>query len=325
MTDPGFEPRVVPLTRGRSLLVREMRTDDVDALLDLYARLGAEDRYRRFFSSGVPPRAWIERMVALPDRGGFGLVVHAADDGAGDASGPAGATPSAPLVAEATYALLDNGDGELAITVAPGWRGWLGAYLLDVLLEVAAERGIPNLEADILTTNRSMLALARSRGYVTTSHDGWNIVRVMIGAADREPHWPGPHDRPRILVEAPGGRWVHEGAARAAGLQVVVCPGPTSRRRPCPAMTGEPCSLAAGADAVVVAHPLSDWPDLVSAHRAVHPEVPVCLQPRRGDEAVPDVVRLAPADEDAVVTFLRHLAAGDAEPDPGLGGSLDPR
>jgi hypothetical protein len=37
-------------------------------------------------------------------------------------------------------------------------------------------------------------------------------------------NWPGTHERPRLLVEVPGGRWHAEEAARAAGFQVLACP-----------------------------------------------------------------------------------------------------
>ena len=59
--------------------------------------------------------------------------------------------------------LLPSGNGELAIVGARKWQG-VGPYLLDALVEMAAAAGVPNLEADVLTANRPMLALLRSRG-----------------------------------------------------------------------------------------------------------------------------------------------------------------
>ena len=61
--------------------------------------------------------------------------------------------PLEQIVGEADYFLLDN--GELVITVAADWRGWLGPYLLDVLIEAAAARGVPNLEAEFLVERRA--------------------------------------------------------------------------------------------------------------------------------------------------------------------------
>jgi hypothetical protein len=302
MSEPApssqFEPRTLTLSGGRSVVVRALGPDDVPGLTQLYEGLSPDDRYRRFFSSGVPADAWIERMANPGARGGFGLV---AVEGTDPAS-------TGPAVAEASYTPLANGDGELAITVASGWRGWLGPYLLDVLLEVAGDHGHPNLEADILTANQPMLALARARGYVTVDHADWSVVRILLGAAGREPQWPGPHDRPRLLVEAPGGRWVHEQAVRDAGFQVAVCPGPTSRRRPCPPLVGGVCPMAAGADAIVVCRPSAQgpWGDLPAAHAACHDGVPVAVALRPGVDA-PSEAEVLPSDDSEVVPFLRAL------------------
>jgi L-amino acid N-acyltransferase YncA len=312
--DAVFPPRTLALPGGRELVVRALRSRDSPALEGLYRGLAAEDRYRRFFSGAMPPRPWVERIASVADQGGFGLIVlerRPCDGTEGTA------------VAEASYSLLPNGDGDLAITVAGERRGWLGAYLLDALIAVAASQGVPNLEAEVLTANRSMLALARSRGYATMGHADWTTVRLVIGVQGPEPRWPGPHDRPRVLVEAPGGRWGSEEAARRAGLQVLVCPGPPSRRRACPALEGRPCPLAAEADAVVVSPPPSGgaWRDLPAAHRSVHPGVPVCVEVRPGEGPGPEGwATVTAGDTEAVVGFLSRLARSGPEdpgPDPG--------
>jgi hypothetical protein len=78
--------------------------------------------------------------------------------------------------------MLPDGNGEFALTVAAGWRGWLGPYLLDAIVTAAAARGVPNLEADVLYENTRMLTLLASRGYVTLRGQSAE-VRVAIGAA----------------------------------------------------------------------------------------------------------------------------------------------
>ena len=248
--------RVVPLPCGRSLLVRRATLDDVDGLLALYGDLSAEDCHARFFSGYRPTRAFLERWVRRNDEGGLVLVGEAADGA---------------IVADVGYVLLPNGDGEFAISVAPHWRGWLGAYLLDLLAEEAAARGVPNLEAQILTTNRPMRALISRRGHAVTGHDGWSVVDVVIGTRGTVPSWPGARDRPRLLVEGAGGHWHAEEEAKKAGYQVVTCPGPAAREgRPCPLLSGGSCPLVDGADALVVALPTSDprAAALLAAHRA---------------------------------------------------------
>ena len=170
--------------------------------------------------------------------------------------------------------MLANGDGELAMAVAAPRRGQVEALLLDALLDAAADAGLPNLEADVLTVDHSMVELLRSRGAVVMAHDGWRVVRLLVGTGGGRPSWPGVHDR-RILVERSGGRWSGEAAERAAGSVVLTCGGPL--RGTCPALAGEPCSLAAGADVIVVddSAPAGRWRDLVAAHAALHPGVDV--------------------------------------------------
>ena len=93
-------------------------------------------------------------MTRPEDEGGYRLV--AVVSGAEDA-----------LVAEAGYAIMPDGNGEFGLTIAAGWRGSLGPYLLDALAAAAAVRGVPNLQADILLAHSPMLALVACRGCTT--------------------------------------------------------------------------------------------------------------------------------------------------------------
>jgi len=185
--------------------------------------------------------------------------------------------------------MLPDGDAELAITVARDSRGWLGPYMLDALLEVAAARGISNLQADVLLENRRMLALIHSRGYATMDHSiPPAIVRAVIGTSGRVPSWPRGNDRPRVLVEIAGARWRAESAVRAAGLQVLVCPAPLAKWSRCPLLEGGECPLAEGADLIVDAvAPGSDFGQaLLGAHERLHAQVPLCVETARDAEGL---------------------------------------
>ena len=159
----------VSLSRGRTLTVRPVEQADVDGLDELLDGLSQEDRYYRFFSLSRPGRKFVEQMTRAAEDGGYRLV--AVLSGAKDA-----------LVAEAGYAILPDGNGEFALTIAAGWRGWLGPYLLDALVAAATSRGVPNLQADILTDNARMLALVSHRGYVTLDRE-YSQVRIAVAAA----------------------------------------------------------------------------------------------------------------------------------------------
>lgn len=279
------------------MLIRPVTADDVEQLTTFFEELDEDERHRRFFGAYRPRRAFCEGLATVADRGGGGVVAALLDDHGDERR----------LVGEAGFTPLPNGDAEAAITVGGGWRGWLGPYLLDALAATAAACGVDNLEAEVLTTDHAMLAMLRSRGSVSMEHKGWSVVRLLIGTAGSTPSWPGPHDRPRVLVERPGGRWHAEQEARAAGLQVLTCPGPGGES--CPALDGEPCGLAAGADAILVAHPRDEesWQRLLASHASVHPGVPVCLEPARHPDADrQSACPLVPAP--GVVAFVDRLA-----------------
>lgn len=256
-------------------MVRAASPDDVDELARLYAGLSEDDLYHRFFQAHVPPRHTLERAAGASGRGDLMLIA--------ETSPLEAAHPTRPtVVAEASYARLADGDGELGIAVDRPARGWLGPYLLSVLCEEAAARGIANLQADILLDNDRMLALVRHRGYATIGHSSTPaIVRVVFSTVDVVPSWPRRRTRPRLVVEAPGARWHAESAARAAGFEVLVCPGPQSPWSRCPAVRGQPCPLAGGADLVVDALgsvPGQD-PGMEALHRRLHPNTCLYVEP----------------------------------------------
>ena len=214
-----------------------MRPTDAVALLDLYARLSPEDRYRRFFGCFSPDQEFVEHEAAIDQRGGVGLVVEVVTPEGRD------------LVAAASAERLADGDGELAMEVDPAWRGWMGGWLLDALLREAGRAGMRNLQAEVLCTNDRMLRLLRRRGYAVVGPATGSEVRVAVGAGDRGPGWPVGAARPWTLAEVPGGRWAEAGDRRGT---VLTCPGPSpASPRLCPLLRGEPCDLLAGADVVV--------------------------------------------------------------------------
>jgi RimJ/RimL family protein N-acetyltransferase len=289
------------------LLIRPVGPSDVAGLLNLYSSLPADDVYLRFFSSHPPPERFITRMASVAERGGCGLVAVVEMPG----SDPR-------LVGEASYELLPNGDGELGITISRDYRGWLGPYLLDTLLTVAAAAGVPNVEAEVLVANRRMLSLLRTRGLVFLDHDDSPAtVHVAISTTAATPSWPGPHDRPRVLVEARGGRWHAEQAARRAGLQVLVCQGPSRSSKGCPVSLGGECPLASGADLIIDALAGSEGSSLLEAHRASHPSVPLCVElPAEVDDPAPGVEVIARSEGDRVVIGILERITGVGEVAP---------
>jgi hypothetical protein len=161
--------QTVPLPSGRVLTIRTVRRADAAGLGALFEGLCDDDRYRRFFAFSHPGPQFLEQLTRAVEEGGYRLV--AVVSGTGE-----------KIVAEAGYAMLPDGNGDFALTIAAGWRGWLGPYLLDALVAAAAARGVPTLRADVLRENAQMFTLLASRGFKTLSRAG-SELRVAIDAA----------------------------------------------------------------------------------------------------------------------------------------------
>lgn len=263
------DPRVidtVELPDGRRLIVREGRLDDTDALNALYRRLSTDDLWLRFFTAAAPSPSFFDHWLTIADEGGLVLVAQVVER-----------SGRSTLVAEAGYSLLADGDGELGITVDPLWRGWLGPWLLAVLLREAAAHGVPNIQAVVQVANRSMLTTLKRHGSAVVEVPEPSEIRLVISTTGHTPSWPPLHDKPRILVEAAYGHWAGEDAARAAGFEIRTCRGPSDEHE-CPLLTGEGCPLVDGADVVVTQLP-DDAPftsAIVDEHER-HPDVHVVL------------------------------------------------
>jgi hydrophobe/amphiphile efflux-3 (HAE3) family protein len=270
---PSGVVRRVGLDDGREIVVRHATAADAAALGAFYAALPSGDRYRRFFGGGAPPATWLERWVREGERGG--AVLLAVADGT--------------VVGEAGYGPPADGAGDFGIAVAREWRGWLGPYLLDALVDVACARGVSALRADVLAENRPMLRLLSSRGDAWLPQDDLRTVRVVIPTSGRAPAWPAGATHPRVAVEVAGGRWRAASAAVDAGAQVMACPRHRAR---CPVLEGDgegSCPLIEGADVIVLVEGRDADADgaLLDAH-ARHGDRPVVVDD--GHTPVDDLV-----------------------------------
>ncbi len=136
----------------RTLVIRPTTANDARHLEVLFRSLDPDDQRRRFFTAWSPNETWCGSWASVAERGGFG-VIALVNDSAGETA-----------VGEAGYAIRSDGDGDLGVTVVDDWRGWLGAYLVDRLVEHAAANGIENLQADVLLENLPMRRILAHRG-----------------------------------------------------------------------------------------------------------------------------------------------------------------
>jgi hypothetical protein len=292
---------------GRTTTIRPATSADLDALETHYQSLPAEDLRRRFLSSFWPRRSFLERWLAHNDRGG--LVLLALE------TGPDGER----VVADAGYAPVGAEVGEFAMTVAPDRRGWLGPYLLDVLLGHAHDLGVAVLTAEVLAANAGMLSLLWSRGCALRPTRDATVLEVLIGTSGTTPTWPADDPHPRVLIEGPASAWPGSVLAGQDSHAVLACPGPhAGRSHPCPLLDGRSCPLVDGADVVLVAlGPTAVGGDaLLAAHAARGDGPPVGLRRDLRGRAPESLARgafhLDPMASPAEATTTVHAAIAAA-------------
>lgn len=222
------------------LTVRHAAPGDEAGLGELYAGLDTGDLLTRFFTAGRPGPHLLERWVSVGSRGGLCLLAELEKAG------------RRCVIAEAGFAPLTDGDVELGITVAPDHRGWIGPWMLDLLLGHAADAGVENMQALVKTRNRSMLEIIRHRGCARFDDEDWETTRVTMATSGHVPSWPPDAKSPKVLIESPRARPDVARRVRDQTGTMLICSGFGARGSHCPLHDGEPCPLIAGADAVVI-------------------------------------------------------------------------
>ena len=134
---------------------RRADADDVDALHAFYEALAPESRRRRFFRPMPRVRRSIAAYVCSADPSRHAVWLAREGHAAG------------PVVGEVHVALDadDPSRAELALAVTDRWAGrGLGRTLVAIGHELAAERGVTTLTADVLGDNRRCVELLRGAG-----------------------------------------------------------------------------------------------------------------------------------------------------------------
>jgi RimJ/RimL family protein N-acetyltransferase len=171
--------RPAKLRDGTPVLIRSIRPDDRQRIVDAFQKLEPETIYTRFFSA---KKALSEADLARIEASDF---VHAvslvATLGQGEAE---------IIIGGGAYTVLDRpGEpptAELSFTIEEDYQGQgLSTLFMALLIEIARERGIRRFEAEVLAGNVAMLRVFQRSGLAMHKHTEDGVVHVRMEVAPR--------------------------------------------------------------------------------------------------------------------------------------------
>ena len=165
---PSHYEKEVIIKDGKVIKLRPIRPEDEPLEAELFERLSKETIYFRFF--GYAPNVdhtVLSRFTHIDyDRE---MAIVAEIEEAGD-----------PKLIGVVRMIADawNERAEYAIVIADQWQGkGLGTLLTDFIIDIAREKSITMLEADVLAGNQAMVRLFRRRNFkfIRTDATEWHV------------------------------------------------------------------------------------------------------------------------------------------------------
>jgi acyl-CoA synthetase (NDP forming)/RimJ/RimL family protein N-acetyltransferase len=191
--DPRRWEADVLLRDGKVAHLRPIRPEDGPALVDFYAQVSAESKYRRFFAP-MPTLSEhdLDRFTHVDHHDRVALVLTLADTliavGRYDTM-PADTTPADTTPGDTTpVGTGPSGDGdqakrpveaEVAFLVQDAHQGrGIGQLLLEHLAQAARENRVDRFVAEVLPDNQRMLRIFREAGYQVAGGYRDGVVRL---------------------------------------------------------------------------------------------------------------------------------------------------
>ena len=159
---PG--PADVLLADGSIAVIRPLTADDGAALHALHDEVSDEAIRLRFFSTArMAAHHYVDHLLSSEEV--LALVVELQDQ----------------LIGLGTAELLDGSRAEVAFLVSDAARGrGVGTLLLEHLAALAVQRGVTQLEADVLSENHAMLSVFTDAGFDRTRvYDSGTVVLTI--------------------------------------------------------------------------------------------------------------------------------------------------
>jgi acetyltransferase len=172
---------VARLADGRTVTFRPVLPQDGNLVEQFLLDLSPEARRNRFLGPlREVPTSLLDRLMRVDYSSHLALLAEVFSDGA------------EVMIGEARYVVdADLRSAEFAVAVADGWQGQgIGRRLLHQLACRAAAEGIEHLYGYGLSTNRTMLRLARATGFEVRSDPGSAVTVRLEKALPREAYEP---------------------------------------------------------------------------------------------------------------------------------------
>lgn len=181
MTEVSGFPRTETLKSGLAVTIRPLRADDREKIAVAVRNLDRDSIYTRLFSyrTGLTP-VGLDRIMAVDPVRDMMLVVTV------------GAGAEETVIASGRFMGVPGDavpqSGEIAFVVEEDYQGLgIASRLLRQLAEMARERGITTLEADVLAKNKSMLAVFARSGFPMQKRRDGETVHVSLSVGGHSP------------------------------------------------------------------------------------------------------------------------------------------
>lgn len=167
--------REFTLTNGQKALLRPIRPEDEPMEKEMIDHFSRQTKYFRYFSSfSTISKDLLKRSTQIDYDREIAIIAEIEKEGQKKIVG------EVRILAEA-----NNEMAEFAIAVADEWQGLgLGNEFTDYIIQIARERGVKRIYANVLKANRVMVRMFRNRGFTLKSLD-FTVYYVELGLVVR--------------------------------------------------------------------------------------------------------------------------------------------
>jgi acetyl coenzyme A synthetase (ADP forming)-like protein len=184
-----YETEVL-LKDGSRILLRPIRTDDIERWLEFISRLSHRTKYLRFHSVPKLGREDAIRFCSVDYDNAFAFVAEVLRDRRRDI-----------IAIGRYYRIPHKPSAEVALVIEDAYQGkGIGTKLMEWLANVARDNGITTFEASVLAENREMMNVFKGYGFHVTSEREEDAYRVTFPIARTKRVTQKEEDRERIAT-----------------------------------------------------------------------------------------------------------------------------